>query len=77
MDNMKVLRDMQKIHFANTQYGFEWGAAKIERCFSDDKKKTVTLRITTDKGEIQVYVTKTGKVRVHDYCGEWKPDKRK
>jgi hypothetical protein len=53
------------MHYKETEYGFEWGAAKIERCFSDDKKGWVTLLLKTPKDELQIYVTKTGKVRVH------------
>lgn len=60
-------------HYAETPYGFEWGAAKIERCFSDAKKGWVTFLLTTKKVELQIYVTKTGKVRVSDKKREWKP----
>lgn len=63
-------------HFKNTQYGFEWGNAKVERGFSDEKRGWVTLLLETDKHKgqraLQIYVTKTGKVRVHDAGGEWK-----
>lgn len=52
------------IHFKNTDYGFEWGAATIERRFSDKKREWVVLGITTPRDALQVYVTKTGKVRV-------------
>lgn len=62
-------------HFKNTQYGFEWGAAVIERGFSDEKKGWITLLLKTPKYPaqrgIQIYVTKTGKVRIHDSTGEW------
>jgi hypothetical protein len=61
------------IHYAETQFGFECGAAKVERCFYDDKKGWVTLLVKTPKTELQIYVTKTGKVRVHDKRGEWLP----
>lgn len=59
------------IHCAETPYGFEWGAAKIERGFSD-ARGWVTLLVTTKKYPrgIQVYITKSGKVRVF-YDGEW------
>jgi hypothetical protein len=60
-------------HFAETKYGFEWGAASVTRCFSDDRKGWVTLLLKTPKTELQIYVTKTGKVRVHDRHGEWLP----
>lgn len=59
------------IHYAETQYGFDWGVAKITRCFSDSKKGWVTLVVETPKHNIQIYVTKTGKVRISDATGEW------
>lgn len=64
------------IHFKETQYGFEWGAAKIQRFFSDEKRGWITLGITTPKIELQVYITKTGKVRVFSN-GEWQTPKGK
>jgi hypothetical protein len=68
------------IHYAETKYGFDWGAAKIERCFSDSKKGWVALTVQTPKhqmgkNEIQIYVTKSGKVRISDRTGEWKKPK--
>jgi len=73
------MTDPNPIHYAETKYGFEWGAAKITRCFSDKKRGWVTLLITTPKHgdgrEIQVYVTKSGKARIHDGRGEWKAPK--
>ena len=64
-------------HYAETKYGFEWGAAKIQRAFSDAKKGWVTLTLDTPRhaghGNIQVYITRTGKVRIHDARGEWSP----
>jgi len=57
-----------------TEFGFDWGAAEVARLFSDDRKGWVTIGVKTPKGEIQVYVSKTGKIRVHDKSGaEWKP----
>jgi hypothetical protein len=64
------------MHFANTKFGFEWGAAKITRLFDDHKKGWVTIGIQTPKhkNDIQVYVTKSGKVRIFDQDrGEWFP----
>ncbi len=65
-------------HYAETKYGFEWGAAKIERGFSDDKKGWVTLILRTPKYKngLQIYVTKTGKIRIHDSIAEWLPPKK-
>ena len=59
------------INYKELQYGFEYGSAKVTRLFSNDKKGTVTLEIKTAKQTIQVYVTKTGKIRIHDSQGEW------
>ena len=61
---------------SETQYGFVFGPATVERMFSDDKKGWVTVGIKTAKHprHIQIYVTKTGKVRVFGSDGkEWKP----
>ena len=63
--------------FENTEFGFNWGAAEITRCFSDPNEGWITLLLKTPREEIQIYVTKTGKVRVHGRTGEWtKPKKR-
>ena len=51
--------------YTETQYGFDWGAAKVTRVFFDKKKGAVTLRVETPRDDIQIYVTKTGKIRVH------------
>jgi hypothetical protein len=68
---------MIMMYFAKTKYGFHYGAAKLKRLFSDDKKGWVTLGLETPKYEgnknIQIYVTKTGKVRIYDSRGEWTP----
>ena len=60
-----------KIPYAELPYGFQFGAAKISRICSDDKNGWVVLDIETPKQTIQVYVTKTGKIRIHDSKGEW------
>jgi hypothetical protein len=64
-------------HYAETKYGFEWGSAHVQRVFSDDKRGWVTLTLDTPKhaghNSLQIYVTRTGKVRIHDSRGEWSP----
>lgn len=60
------------MHYAETKYGFEWGSAKIERYFSDEKKGWVTLGVKTPKADIQIYITRTGKVRVYNARKELK-----
>lgn len=72
---------MSKIHYAETQYGFQYGSAKVTRIFDDKKKGWVVLGIETPKhsghGILQVYITKTGKIRIHDKNGEWiRPSKK-
>lgn len=71
---MKGLR-MSKINYKETNYGFEYGAAEVSRLFSDKKKQWVTISVKTPKHSLQIYVTKTGKVRVHDERGEWKAER--
>ena len=65
------------LHYEETKYGFDYGAAKVTRLSSDDKKGWVTLGVETPKHTgtkcIEIYVTKTGKVRIHDSRGEWTP----
>ena len=64
---------------ADTPYGFEWGPVKVERAFSNIKAGWVTLLLKTKKYPlgIQVYVTKTGKIRVFADGREWKPEEAK
>ena len=68
----ELRKNYPSIHYAETKFGFDWGAAKIERCFSDQKKGWLTLLVKTPKATLQLYVTKTGKVRITDTIGEWK-----
>jgi len=56
---------MADVHYKETAYGFEYGAASITRCCSDKKQGWVDIRIETPRTEIELYVTKTGKVRVY------------
>lgn len=60
------------IKFEETRYGFKFGSAEVGRMCSDEKKGWVILRVDTPKDNgIQIYVTKTGKIRIHDKNGEW------
>ena len=67
------------MHYEETKYRFEFGAAKVSRLISD-KKGWVVLGLETPKhkagNEIQIYVTKTGKARVFDSRGEWTAPKK-
>jgi hypothetical protein len=51
------------MHFKNTDYGFEWGSAHVERLFGDETGHIV-IGITTPKAKLQIHVTKTGKIKV-------------
>lgn len=62
-------------HFAETSYGFEWGAAKVTRACSDHG--WIMLDIATPRERLGIYVTRAGKVRIYTYEGnrpvaEWK-----
>jgi hypothetical protein len=61
-----------EIRCQETTYGFNYGAAEITRLFSDKKTGSITLALKTPKGELQIYVTRTGKVRIFDYHGKAK-----
>ena len=52
-------RLQEAIHYAEIPYGFEYGAAKVTRLFSDEKKGWVVIGIDTAKEALQIYVTKT------------------
>jgi len=70
------------MHYKETKYGFEYGDAKVSRICSDEKKGWVVLEIASSKypdyRAIQIYVTKTGKIRIFSREGEWFPkDKSK
>ena len=67
----------KNIHFKKTQYGFEWGNAKIKRVCDDSKRGWVILTVETNKYPtgIEIYVTRTGKVRIYSNGKEWFPIK--
>jgi len=75
---MRQQGERRGMHRAITEYGFEFGPAKVNRLLCDEKKGWVVLSIETPKypagREIQIYVTKTGKVRIFS-DGEWTPPK--
>ena len=64
-----------QIHFTDTHYGFEWGAVKVIRGFSDKEKGWIWLLLETPKHQgrnwLQIRVTKSGKIRIADANGEW------
>lgn len=52
------------INFAETAYGFNYGAAEITRMHSDKGRVWLLLRTPKHPRGYQLYITKTGKVRV-------------
>lgn len=68
------MADPIAVHFKEVEFGFQFGAAEVTRCMSDAKKGWVMIQVKTPKGMHDIYVTKTGKVRIwgpgHK---EWKP----
>ena len=60
---------------AITQFGFQFGAALVERICED--KGRVWMRLSTPKEpDLQIHVTRTGKVRIFSENGEWKEEKK-
>ena len=55
------------INYKEIQYGFEYGSAKVTRHISDAKRGWAVMFIETPREKIQVYITKTGKVRLFNY----------
>jgi hypothetical protein len=68
-------------HHKEETCGFEWGPARVVRISSDKNKGWVRLGIQTQKFKggdfIEVYVTKTGKVKIACPRGEWKAPAKK
>ena len=61
--------------FKETTYGFEYGAAKVTLLYSYSKKGWVIFVLSTKKyPALEIYVTKTGKVRVFNGRKEWKDE---
>lgn len=56
--------DFYEIHYNETSFGFEYGAASVIRLHSDKNTGSVVIEVKTPKQTIQVYVTKTGKMRL-------------
>ena len=60
---------MNDTHYRQTNYGFEYGAAKVSRVCSDYKKGWVVLEISTPRALVQVYVTRTGMIKTYKVSG--------
>lgn len=69
-----------KITGQRTPYGFEWGPVEVSRCCDDERQGWVILHIETEKTKrancpLEIYVTRTGKIRIFSN-GEWAPPKK-
>lgn len=53
------------MHYKETKYGFEYGAASVNRFFSNKKTGAVFIEIKTPKQAIEIYVTKTGFIKIY------------
>jgi hypothetical protein len=59
------------LHYKETDFGFEYGSAKVERLCSDEGNGWATIGVETPRCGIQIYATRTGKVRIFSQEGEW------
>jgi hypothetical protein len=53
------------VNFKQKDYGFEWGSIDVQRQCSDEEKGWVSLGVKSPKADVQIYATKTGKVRIY------------
>ena len=68
-----------EVHYRETPFGFEYGAAVVERALSDEKAGWAILALTTqlmEHGPMQLHVSKEGKVRIFFEGEEWLPVSR-
>jgi len=49
-----------------TTYGFKWGCIDIRRLCSDKSKGWKMLALDTPRHMLEIYVTKTGMIKIHD-----------
>jgi glutamyl-tRNA reductase len=60
------------IHYTEIKYGFEYGAAKVERACSD--KGRVMIDIGTPRQRVTIRVSRTGLIRVSEVTKNWDED---
>ncbi len=63
------------MHFKKTEFGFEWGSAVVQRASSDEEKGWVDISVISPKDRVEIYVTKSGKIRVFDK--DWREYKKR
>jgi hypothetical protein len=64
-----MTKDDLPIYYTETRYGFEYGAAKIERVMSH--KGHVLLHVYTGKQLLSIRVTPSGLIRLSDIVKDW------
>ena len=52
------------MEYNEDQYGFTWGPLTLHRICHDEKKGWCVLEANSKKHTVQIYCTKTGKIRV-------------
>ena len=55
---------MHEIQCFDTHYGFQYGSANVTRIYANEKTGAVSIMIKSPKSEAQIYVTRTGKIRI-------------
>lgn len=55
---------MTKPKIEDKPYGFVWGPLEVTRLMSDDKQGSVVLGLQTAKGDLQLAVTRGGKMTI-------------
>ena len=56
---------MNNVPFEETKYGFRYGGLEVERLISDKNKGWIMIALKTKKNNLQLYITKTGKMRFY------------
>lgn len=59
-----------------TPFGFRWGPLEITRAIDDYKRGVIVTQLKTKRHMMDVYVTRTGKIRIFDKGQEWKNPRR-
>ena len=61
------------MHYNETRFGFEWGAARVSRAMCDARQGWVVIDLETPRQILQIFVSRAGRVRISDSRGEWVP----
>ena len=61
------------VHRKLTEFGFEFGSLIVNRACCDDNLGWVVVQVQVPKKNqsLQIYATKTGKIRITSHEGEW------